>query len=78
MYRNAVKYGDTWLAPGSEAKELYDNREYIRLNKHLDKLDREWRDLEGRPPKEGKSYSQQGEDKAIKMFFVDGPGLTSV
>lgn len=69
MYRDAVKYGDIWLAPGSHGLELYRKKEFIELNKHLDHLDKEWRKLEGRPPKEGKSYQQQGQDKAVETFF---------
>ena len=69
MYRNAVKYADTWLAPGSQAMELYQKKEFIELNKHLDYLDREWRKLEGRPPKDGKPYVKQGEERAIESFF---------
>lgn len=69
MYRNAVKYADTWLAPGSQAMELYQKKEFIELNKHLDYLDREWRKLEGRPLKGSKGYEQQGQDKAVESFF---------
>lgn len=69
MYRAAVKYADTWLAPGSHAMELYQKKDFVELNRHLDYLDREWRKLEGRPPKDGKSYHQQGQDKAVETFF---------
>lgn len=69
MYRNAVKYADTWLAPGSEAMKLYNEKEFIRLNQLLDYVDREWRKLEGRPPKGDKSYQQQGQDKAVELFL---------
>lgn len=69
MYRNAVKYADTWLAPGSYAMELYQKKEFAALNEHLDHLDADWRDLEGRPPKKAKSYRRQGVDRAVEKFF---------
>lgn len=31
MYRNAVKYGDVWLAPGSEAYELFKDKKFDQL-----------------------------------------------
>ena len=70
MYRNAVKYADTWLAPGSYAMELHQKKEFIELNKHLDYLDREWRKLEGRLPLDLKSYEQRGQEKAMETFFA--------
>lgn len=47
MYRNAVKYKDTWLAPGSYAKQLYDEKKYAALDKHLKELDDAFRKLSG-------------------------------
>lgn len=62
MYRNAVAYGGTWLAPGSRAMELYDEWKKrpnfsgtkqhpagkILLDAHLAEVDKAWRKLEGR------------------------------
>ncbi len=51
MYRNAVKYKDVWLAPGSEGYELYKEREKGKNQKLLDdlvkKCDNDKRKLEG-------------------------------
>lgn len=47
MYRNAVLYKGVWLAPGSEAKELYDSKEWAKLDKHLAALDKAKRKMEG-------------------------------
>ena len=50
MYLNAVKYKDQYLAPGSEAFELYHSKDKDRLKKldeHLAKLDQAKRKLEG-------------------------------
>lgn len=48
MYRNAVKYKDTWLAPGSEAMVLYQAKKWKELDKHLAALDKVWKKMEGR------------------------------
>ena len=47
MYRNAVKYKDTWLAPGSEAMEMYQAKQFKKLDEHLAALDKAKRKLEG-------------------------------
>lgn len=47
MYRNAVKYKDIWLAPGSHAKQLYDEKKFAALDKHLKELDIAYRKLSG-------------------------------
>lgn len=48
MDRRAVKYKDEWLAPGSDAMELYQTRQFDKLDKHLAALDKAKRKLEGR------------------------------
>lgn len=48
MYRNAAKYKDIWLAPGSYAMELYQAKKMQELDKHLAELDKQWKKLEGR------------------------------
>lgn len=47
MYREAVKYKDTWLAPGSEAMRLYQLKAFHALDKHLKELDAAYRKLSG-------------------------------
>ena len=47
MYRDAVKYKDTWLAPGSHAKQLHDEKKFSDLDKHLKELDVAFRKLSG-------------------------------
>lgn len=37
--KNAIKYRDLWLMPGSKAKELYDNYRKSNDNKERKKLD---------------------------------------
>lgn len=48
MYRSAVAYGGTWLAPGSDALVLYQLKKFKELDKHLAELDKAWRKLEGK------------------------------
>ncbi|UPW35825.1 hypothetical protein QE320_gp023 [Pseudomonas phage EM] len=48
MFRGAVKYKGTWLAPGSIAMELYLDKKLDKLDKHLSELDKAFRKLEGR------------------------------
>ncbi|WBW49005.1 DUF1776 domain-containing protein [Pseudomonas phage vB_PaeS_B8] len=48
MIRGAIKYKGTWLAPGSEAFQLYQDKKLDKLDKHLTKLDKEFKKLEGR------------------------------
>lgn len=35
MYRNAIKYKDLWLAPGSEAFRLHQEKKLKQLDEHL-------------------------------------------
>lgn len=48
MYRDAVKYKDSWLAPGSECLELYKAKKWKELDALMAKTDAAWRKLEGR------------------------------
>ena len=52
MYRNAVEYQGVWLAPGSEAFELYKERTKGKNQKLLDdlikKCEADKKKLEGR------------------------------
>ena len=48
MYRNAVLYNGVWLAPGSEAMELYQTKQWEKLDKHLAALDKAKRKMEGK------------------------------
>lgn len=47
MYRNAVKYKGIWLAPGSYSLELYKEKKFGLLDKHLKELDIAYRKLSG-------------------------------
>lgn len=50
MYRDAVEYRPGhYLAPGSEALELYKAKKFEELDKLLKQTDAAWRKLEGRP-----------------------------
>lgn len=50
MYRDAVEYRPGhYLAPGSEALELYKLKKFKELEELLKKTDAAWRKLEGRP-----------------------------
>ncbi|QYW06686.1 hypothetical protein uav_155 [Pseudomonas phage UAVern] len=50
MYRDAVEYRPGhWLAPGSEALELYKAKKFKELDALLKQTDAAWRKLEGRP-----------------------------
>lgn len=49
MYRDAVEYKPgLWLAPGSEALELYKAKKWKELEALLKQTDAAWRKLEGR------------------------------
>lgn len=49
MYRDAVEYKPGhWLAPGSEALELYKAKKWKELEALLKQTDAAWRKLEGR------------------------------
>lgn len=49
MYRDAVEYKPGhWLAPGSEALELYKAKKFKELEALLKQTDAAWRKLEGR------------------------------
>ena len=45
----AVKYKDAWLMPGSTAFELHEKGEMVKLDKHLQQLDRAFQELHGAP-----------------------------
>lgn len=47
MYRNAVKYKGVWLAPGSHSKELFDEKKFDVLDKHLKAQDVAYRKESG-------------------------------
>lgn len=47
MYRNAVEYKGVWLAPGSEALELYKLKQFQKLDELLAECDKNKRKLEG-------------------------------
>lgn len=52
MYRDAVEYKPGhYLAPGSEALELYKDKKFAELEKLLKETDAAWRKLEGRDGK---------------------------
>lgn len=49
MYKGAVEYRPGhWLAPGSEALELYKEKKWKELEALLKQTDAAWRRLEGR------------------------------
>ncbi|ATN92902.1 DNA recombination-mediator protein A [Pseudomonas phage PPSC2] len=48
MYRDAVKYKGTWLAPGSQCLELYKAKKFSELDALIKELDAKWRKLTGR------------------------------
>ena len=48
MYKNAIKYKDEWIAPGSYAMQLYQEKKWQALDKHLAELDKAYKKLEGR------------------------------
>ena len=39
MYIKAIKYKDIYLAPGSQAYQLYEDKKFQELDKHLKTLD---------------------------------------
>ena len=45
MYRGAVEYKGTWLAPGSQAIQLYQDRKLKELDQHLKALEENERKL---------------------------------
>ena len=45
MYVKAVKYKDGWLAPGSRAYELYQERKFKELDQHLKEVEERARKL---------------------------------
>jgi hypothetical protein len=45
MYKSAVKYYSTWLAPASRALELYHAKKFKELDAHLKDLDKKERNL---------------------------------
>jgi len=40
MYRTAVKYHSTWLAPGSKGLEMYNAKQIKELDAHLKEMAR--------------------------------------
>lgn len=49
MYRNAIQYRGTWLAPGSTAHQLHTDKKFKELDQHLKALDeKEKRLMEGK------------------------------
>lgn len=50
MYRKAVKYKDVWLAPGSEAYQLYHDKKFNELEKLLKATALAKDKLEGKVP----------------------------
>lgn len=48
MHIKAVKYRDTYLAPGSDAYLLHQERKFKELDQHLKQLDLAAKSLEGR------------------------------
>lgn len=48
MYRDAVKYKDSWLAPGSQCLELYKAKKFKELDALMKKTHAAWLKLEGR------------------------------
>ena len=47
MYKQAVKYRDTWLAPASKGLEMFQEKKFKELDAHLKELDRKERQLVG-------------------------------
>jgi len=47
MYRGAVFYKGTWLAPGSHAIQLYQDKKFKELDQHLKTLEENERRLLG-------------------------------
>lgn len=45
MYRNAIHYKGTWLAPGSQAFQLHQDKKFKELDQHLKALDEKERKL---------------------------------
>lgn len=48
MYLNVIRYKGQAIQRGSEAAKLWEEKKFDELDKHLAKLDKAWRDLEGR------------------------------
>lgn len=48
MHLKAVKYRDTYLAPGSDAMELFEKKNFKALDQHLKQLDENEKALLGR------------------------------
>ena len=45
MYKSAVKYRDTWLAPASKGLEMFQDKKFKELDQHLKELDRKEKQL---------------------------------
>lgn len=48
MYRAAIYYKGGYLAPGSDAFKMHQEKKFAELDKHLAELDKAWKKLEGR------------------------------
>lgn len=48
MYAKAVKYRDTWLAPGSDAMKMHEAGQFQALDQHLKQLEKKERALRER------------------------------
>jgi len=48
MYRNAIPYKDTWLAPGSDAFQMHQDRKFKELDEHLKRTAEEERKRSGK------------------------------
>lgn len=45
MYKSAVKYRGTWLAPASKGLEMFQDKKFKELDAHLKDLDRKEKQL---------------------------------
>ena len=48
MYRDAIKYGEGWLASGSLAHKLHTEKKFKELDQHLKALDEKEKRLLGK------------------------------
>ena len=59
MYSKAIKYGVYgWLAPGSDAFEMYHAKKFTELKRHLEKLDEDKHVLEGATREQAKAHTR--------------------
>jgi hypothetical protein len=45
VYRNAIEYKGTWLAPGSRAHQLHTEKKFKELDQHMKEVDERDRQL---------------------------------